>query len=291
MMMIAVVAFCGMDTILKLFSQRYPAMEVAALRGAASVPFMLLAVGVLGRFSDLKPVRMPMHLLRALLMLIVLGGFIYSVRVLSLAGAYSIFLAAPIIVTALSVPLLGEQVGWQRWVTVFVGLIGVITILHPSTSNFISLGALAALIAATGYAFNVIALRVLTRTDSTASVVFWMISLMTALAALIASPHWVPVRREDWLLLVGIGMFAAVGQHLLTEAFRNAPPSVVAPFEYTALLWGMLIDRVLWGVLPTPRLYIGGGIVIASGLYLIWQEHRMSAVPIAAETAASATPP
>ena len=163
--------------------------------------------------------------------------------------------------------------------------------LKPSASSLVSLGAVAALLSAAGYAFNSIALRIITRTDSTVSVTFWMISLMAVMALCLAAPHWTPIRSEDWLLLAAIGFFSAIAQHLLTEAFRNAAPSVVAPFEYTALLWGIGIDRVVWGVLPTSRVYIGGGIVIASGLYLIWREHVVRASPIAAETQAHSTQP
>jgi drug/metabolite transporter (DMT)-like permease len=290
-MLSAVAAFSVMDAVLKLLSQHYPPMEVVALRGASSIPFMLLPLIVMGRLGALRPVRLGMHMLRAVLMLLVLIAFVYAVRALSLADAYAIFLAAPLIVTALSVPLLGEHVGWRRWVAICVGLVGVITMLHPTASSLVSLGAVAALLSALGYAFNAIALRVITRTDTTASVVFWMIGLMTVLALVIAAPRWVPIRREDWTLLAAIGIFSSIAQHLLTEAFRSAPPSVVAPFEYTALLWGILIDRLVWGVFPTSRVYIGGGIVIASGLYLIWREHRTSGLPIAAETAAHTTQP
>ena len=119
----------------------------------------------------------------------------------------------------------------------------------------------------------------------------WMIGLMTVLALGLAAPSWVSIRSEDWILLAAIGVFSSIAQHLLTEAFRSAPPSVVAPFEYTALLWGILVDRVVWGVFPTSRVYIGGAIVIASGLYLIWREHLTSGPPIAAETAAHTTQP
>lgn len=290
-MLIAVAAFSGMDTLLKLLSEHYPPLQVVTLRGAASIPFMLLPLLVMGRLGSLKPVRLGMHLLRGLLMLLVLVTFVYAVRALSLANAYAIFLAAPLIVTALSVPLLGEHVGWRRWVAICFGLIGVVTMLHPSASSLVSLGAVAALISASGYAFNAIALRVITRTDTTVSVVFWMIGLMTVLSLLISLPGWVPIRSQDWILLAAIGVFSSIAQHLLTEAFRHAPPSVVAPFEYTALLWGILIDRVVWGVFPTSRMYIGGGIVIASGLYLIWREHLTRGPPIASETAAHTTQP
>ena len=290
-MVTAVAAFSGMDTLLKLLSEHYPPMQVVALRGAAAVPFMVLPLLVMGRLKALKPVRMGMHLLRALLQLFVLVTFVYAVRALSLADAYSIFLSAPLIVTALSVPLLGEHVGWRRWIAVCVGLVGVLTMLKPSATSLVSLGAVAALLSAAGYAFNSIALRIITRTDSTVSVTFWMISLMTVMALCVSAPQWTPIRGEDWLLLAAIGFFSAIAQHLLTEAFRNAAPSVVAPFEYTALLWGIGIDRVVWDVLPTSRVYIGGGIVIASGLYLIWREHVMRASPVAAETQAHSTQP
>jgi drug/metabolite transporter (DMT)-like permease len=290
-MLTAVAAFSGMDTLLKLLSEHYPPMQVVALRGVAAVPFMVLPLLAMGRLKALKPVRLGMHLVRALLQLFVLVSFVYAVRALSLADAYSIFLSAPLIVTALSVPFLGEHVGWRRWVAISVGLVGVLTMLKPSASSLVSLGAVAALLSAAGYAFNSIALRIITRTDSTVSVTFWMISLMSIMALCLCAPQWTPIRGEDWLLLAVIGFFSSIAQHLLTEAFRNAAPSVVAPFEYTALLWGIGIDRVVWDVLPTSRVYIGGGIVIASGLYLIWREHVMRAPPIAAETQAHSTQP
>lgn len=290
-MLIAVAAFSGMDALLKLLSAHYPPLEVVALRGAAAVPFMVIPLLLMGRVRLLKPVRMGMHFVRALLQLFVLITFVYGVRALSLADCYAIFLSGPLIVTALSVPLLGEHVGWRRWVAISIGLVGVLTMLKPSASSFVSLGAVAALLSATGYAFNAIALRIITRTDSTVSVTFWMISLMTVMALSLALPHWIAIRDQDWVLLAAIGLFSAIAQHLLTEAFRNAPPSVVAPFEYTALLWGIGIDRVVWAVFPTSRVYIGGGIVIASGLYLIWREHVRRALPIAAETAVHSTQP
>jgi drug/metabolite transporter (DMT)-like permease len=291
LMLTAVAAFSGMDTLLKLLSEHYPPMQVVALRGASAVPFMVLPLLVMGRLGALKPVRMGMHILRALLQLFVLVAFVYAVRALTLADAYAIFLSAPLIVTALSVPLLGEHVGWRRWVAICIGLVGVLTMLQPSASSLVSLGAVAAFLSAAGYAFNAIALRIVTRTDSTVSVTFWMISLMTAMALCLAAPQWTAIRNEDWVLLAAIGLFSTIAQHLLTEAFRNAAPSVVAPFEYTALLWGIIIDRVVWGVFPTSRVYIGGGIVIASGLYLIWREHVKRGMPIAAETQAHSTQP
>jgi drug/metabolite transporter (DMT)-like permease len=273
-MIAAVAVFSGMDALLKLLSTHYPAMEVAVLRGAASLPFMLVPLFLAGRWRDLKPRRFPMHLLRGVLSVVVLGGFIYAVRVLSLANAYAVFLSAPLLVTAFSVPLLKERADPRNWIAVLAGLAGVLTVLRPNASSLVTLGALAAFISAVAYALGAIAVRVLTRTDTTASVVFWTVSLMTLMAGAIAAPDWVPIERVHWRWIVALGVLAAIGQYLLTEAFRSAPPSVVAPFEYTSLLWGIAIDRVVWHVLPSLRVCVGGGIVIASGLYLVWHERR-----------------
>jgi drug/metabolite transporter (DMT)-like permease len=271
-MLMAVAAFAGMDSLLKLFSQHYPSMEVAFLRGLASLPFMALPALVRGRYRDLVPNRIWMHLLRGSLMVVMLGAFIYAVRTLSLASAYSIFLAEPLIVTALAALFLGDRVGWRNWIAISVGLVGVVVMLRPSASSFVTVGALAALVAALAYALSVIALRVIAHTDSTTSVIVWTVGLMTVITGLIAVRDWVPLAAEHWKWLVALGLFGAIGQHLLTEAFRSAPPAVVAPFEYTALLWGILIDWTVWNVLPAARVYVGGGIVMASGLYLIWHE-------------------
>jgi drug/metabolite transporter (DMT)-like permease len=276
-MIAAVATFSFMDALLKAFAARYPPMQVAALRGAVSLPFTLLPVLVAGRYSDLVPQRWPMHLLRGLLTIGVLSGFIYAVRVLSLANAYAVFLCAPLLVAALSVPLLGERISARNWVAIVVGLAGVLTMLRPRTSGLSSLGVLAALGGATAYALSAIAVRVLTRTESTVSVVFWAMSVMTVCTATLAVPGWVPIAPAHWTWLLALGVLAATAQYLLTEAFRSAPPSVVSPFEYTALLWGILIDRVVWHVLPSLRMVLGGGVVIASGLYLIWHERTRQA--------------
>jgi drug/metabolite transporter (DMT)-like permease len=271
-MIAAVAVFSFMDGVLKFFAMRYPPMEVAALRGATSLPFTLAPVLIAGRWRDLIPRRWPMHLLRGTLNVVVIGGFVLAVRSLSLANAYSVFLSAPLLVAALSVPLLRERLDWRNWLAILVGLAGVMVMLRPSTSGLASLGAVAALVGATAYALSGIAVRVLTRTDTTVSVVFWTISLMTVFTSLMAAPGWVPIAHDHWKWLLALGVLAATGQYLLTEAFRSAPPSVVSPFEYTALLWGIGIDRVVWQVLPSARVCLGGGVVIASGLYLIWRE-------------------
>lgn len=289
-MLAAVAIFSFMDAVLKMLAARYPPMQVAALRGATSLPFTLAPVLFARRYADLRAHRIRMHLLRGSLSVLVLGGFILAVRELSLANAYALFLSAPLMVAALSVPLLREHVDWPRWIAILVGLGGVAAMLRVSASGLGMLGALAALGSAFAYALSALTVRVMTRSETTVSVVFWAVGVMTVISTLIALPHWVPVGRSDFKWLAALGLLAAVGQYLLTEAFRRAPPSVVAPFEYTTLLWGVGFDRLIWNVLPAPRVWAGGAVVIASGLYLIWRERaaagRMSrAAPAAAATA------
>jgi drug/metabolite transporter (DMT)-like permease len=269
-MIVAVAAFALMDAVLKYLTAFYPPLEVACLRGATSLPFTVVPLLLARRLRDLAPRRWPMHLLRGLLSVGVLGGFTYAVNALSLADAYSVFLSAPLMVAALSVPLLHEHIEWRNWVAIAVGLGGVLVMLRPSASGLQSYGALAALAGALCYAFSSLAVRVMTRSETTVSVVFWTIALMSIFTGALAAPHWVRLSAAHWKWLLALGVLAAFGQHLLTEAYRAAPPSLVAPFEYTALPWGVLIDRVFWHVSPSARVYLGGGIVIVTGLYLMW---------------------
>jgi len=281
-MLIAVGSFAGLDTFLKLLSQHYPTIQVVAMRGAASLPFLVLPALFMGNARELKPVRWGWHLFRGFLQVALLGTFIYALRQLSLADTYAIFLCAPLIVTALSVPVLKEHVGWRRWIAIAVGMCGVLVMLRPSGSNLVTVGALAALLSAAMYATTVITVRMLTRTETPASITLWPMAILTILTTLYAAPNWVGIRFEHWGWLIGTGAVGALGTRMLTEAFRFAPASVVAPFEYTALLWGVAIDWFLWNTLPSLRVWLGGAVVISSGLYLILRERQIRLAALSA---------
>jgi drug/metabolite transporter (DMT)-like permease len=278
-MLAAVTAFSVMDVTMKRLVETYPAMQVTFLRGAASLPFLLGATALFGRWSDLRPRRWQLHIVRGLLSVSTLWFFIWAVGQLSLADTYTIFMSAPLLITALSVPMLGEHVGWRRWVAVLVGLVGVLFVLKPSGTGFGTLGGLAALASAVGYALNAITIRVLTRTDTSAATVLWSLVLMTAISGVASVGAWVPLHSEHWLLIAGMGLTGAFGQYFITEAFRHAPPPVVAPLEYTALAWGVLFDWVIWLTAPGARMLIGAAIIVASGLYVIQRERATAAAP------------
>ena len=271
-MLFAVALFSLMDAGLKLLSSQYPAFQVAAMRGAASLPFVLAWALATTGLRPLLRVRWPLHLLRGVLGVAMMWGFVYALRTLPLSTAYSIFFVAPLLITALSVPFLGEQVGPRRWIAIAIGLVGVLVVLRPTGDGVLTVAGLAVLLAALGYAVSAITVRVLARTDSTQAMVVWLMAMMAFGAGAFAWPDWVPLRGEHAWLIVGIGLAGALGQYAITEAFRLGQASLLAPLEYTALLWGVLLDLTIWGVLPDGVTWVGSAIIIASGLYLLRRE-------------------
>ena len=272
LMLIAVGTFSLMDAGLKQLSVHYPPFQVAALRGASSLPLVLAWALATTGVAPLLRVRWPLHLLRGAMGITMMASFVYALRTLPLATAYSIFFVAPLLITALSVPLLGEHVGPRRWSAIAVGLLGVLVLLRPTGAGMMSMAALAVLLAAVMYAISAITVRWIARTDSTQAMVVWAMTAMAAGAGLLAWPHWVPIRSEHIGLICGVGIAGALGQYAITEAFRLGEASLIAPLDYTALVWGVILDATLWGVLPDAITWLGAAIIIASGLYLLRRE-------------------
>jgi drug/metabolite transporter (DMT)-like permease len=153
-------------------------------------------------------------------------------------------------------------------------LIGVLVILRPTGAGVVSLAGLAVLGAALGYAISALTVRVVARSDSTQAMVFWMTALLGLGAGILSLPEWTPLLREHWRPIGVIALAGSIAQYAVTEAFRHGEASVVAPFEYTALLWGMALDALLWQLLPQPHMLLGATIVIAAGVFLIRREHK-----------------
>lgn len=271
-MLCAVAVFALMDACLKQLSSHYPPFQVAALRGASSLPFVLAWALLRGGVQPLLRVRWPLHLLRGVLGIMMMASFVYGVHRLPLSTAYSIFFVAPLLITALSVPILGERVGPRRWTAIGIGLIGVLVVLRPTGQGVLSLAGMAVLVSALGYAVSAITVRVLARTDSTQAMTVWLMILMAIGAGLLAWPQWQPLQMPHAGLILALGLLGALGQVLITEAFRTGEASMIAPLEYSALLWGVLLDATLWHVLPDGVTWIGAGIIIASGVYLLRRE-------------------
>jgi drug/metabolite transporter (DMT)-like permease len=275
-MLVAVATFSMMDVAMKRLVESYPPIQVTFLRGISSLPILFLIAGCFGQWRDLIPQRWVLHLVRGLISVLVLWLFVYSVKLLSLSDAYAIFMSAPLLITALSVPMLRERVGWRRWLAVVVGLVGVLIILKPSGDAWISLGGLAALAAAVGYALNAITIRILSYSDSASATIVWPLVILTAVSGGVAVGVWTPVRWEHAGWIAVLGITGAAAQHAITYAFRRAAPATLAPLEYTALAWAMIYDYVLWSTSPSARMLGGASIIVASGLYVFRRERRRS---------------
>ena len=203
-MLLAMAMFSFMDTGLKLLSPHYPAIQVAAMRALSSLPLVIAYVAWRGAFGTLLQVRWPLHLLRGVLGIGMLSLFAFGLRDLPLSEAYSIVFVAPVIITILSVPILGERVERARWIAIAVGLSGVLVVLRPSGDGLFTLGGLAILGAALCYSISAITVRIVGRTDSSESQVFWVMTMVGLGAGAMAAPGWVAIRPEDAWVLLGV---------------------------------------------------------------------------------------
>jgi drug/metabolite transporter (DMT)-like permease len=280
-MVAAVFVFSIMDSLMKRLSAHYGPLQISCLRCISSWLFLLLPITWQRSWVSLRPSNPPLHLFRAVLGIAMLGSFVFAVHRLSLAQTYSLFLAAPLLMTALSVPVHGEKVTGKRWLAIIVGLSGVLVILQPwGKGSFSMIAAAAGAVATICYSLSALTVRTLGRGNSSMSMVFWYLLLVSIGSGVLAIGEWHPVPVSDWGWLIGIGLTGALGQMWLTDAFRRAPPSVVGPFEYTAILWAFAIDWIFWSASPSLSLVIGACIVIASGIVVILDERRLAGLAL-----------
>jgi len=275
--------FSCMDALLKALAGTYPPFQVTALRGLSAMP--LVCIYVLWRrelgvvFS--RHLRWRLHLLRGVITVLMLALFTFGLKTLGLAEAYTLTFVAPLIITMLSVPILKEIVPPRHWVAIAVGMGGVVVALRPDQSAFLSVGAVAVLVAAVCYALSNVVGRVISRTEPSATLVFWTTASMALGGSLLSAAQWVDILPAHWPLLVGLAVTGFLGQLAIVEAFRHSQASAVAPFEYSALAWAVALDWVFWRAVPDVYTLAGGAIIIASGIYLIRREAPRAMVVVA----------
>lgn len=203
---------------------------------------------------------------------------------LPLVDATAISFAAPLITVAFAAIFLGERVRIYRWSAVAIGFIGVLVMLWPhfdfahlmvAGSTATAIGAACAMASAFTSAGSVIQTRLLTSTESTSSIVFYF-SLICALAGLLTWPlGWITPDSRQLVLLIALGVLGGLAHIFLTESYRHATASTIAPFDYTTMLWAFVLGYVLFGEVPTKYVFIGATIVAAAGLFVIWRERQL----------------
>ena len=263
-----------MDACAKLLGEGYAISQIILFRnGVGALAVLLFVLAKDGGVQRLRAHRIGLLTLRTIFGLG--AGFLFftGLRYLPLADAFAIAFTAPLFITALSVPLLGEQVGVRRWGAVIVGFIGVLIVIQPGTSSF-RIEALLPLGAALCYALTMLVSRRLTWELSTSAILFWP-SLGAALAALILMPsEWQTPSPTDLGVFLFMGLIGTLGMSLIVQGYRFAPASVIAPFDYSAMIWAVLLGWIIWSDLPGPEVWLGASVLIGSGLYILHRETR-----------------
>ena len=230
------------------------------------------------------------HVLRAAIGLLMMFGVGECFRELQLADAYAIFFAAPLLITLLSGPILGEKAGPYRLAAAAVGFIGVLIVLQPGMhSQLISYGAGMAMVSVVAYSFMALLLRRTGHHDGTTAIAFWFVALVGLGAGLFSILTWKPIQWEHWPWLVLLAVTGTFGQLMLTGAFKRASVAVIAPIDYTHMIWAVIYGYLFWGSLPGVGTWVGTAVIVSSGLYIIFREHRIKRRQQAAVASSSLT--
>lgn len=266
------VAFLALnDALGKVLTDRYDPAQIIFLRNLIVLPVIAVAILVVRGRSALGSKHMQLHALRGLLMVVAIYLFFTGLAFVPLTEATALVFAAPIFVTALSVPLLGETVGWRRWGAIILGFVGVLILVQPGGPTF-QAASLLPVGAAFLYALFMISARWIGRSEGLWTMMFFVVLFPMVYAAPLALWAWRPVQVGDYQLFVGMAICGNVGITLVGQAFRMAPAAVVAPFNYTALVWTMVLGFLIWGNTPTLWTIAGALAIVASGVTIALRE-------------------
>ncbi len=261
----------SLDLAAKKLLETYPIEQFVFLRSVFGVLIFLLTARWYGGYSALRTRRWGWHALRTALSVGAMFGFFYGLANMPLVNALTIAFVAPLIVTALSQPFLGEHVGWRRWLAVVAGFIGVLIVLRPGPGMFTP-AATGVLIAAACWAMMMMTARKLAATESSFSLAFYIMSGPLIVSAFMLPDNYVAPDAFGWLLFVTAGACSAIAWVGMVGGYRRAPPVVLAPFEYTALVGAAIAGYLIWGEVPDRWVVTGGSIIIASGIFIVYRE-------------------
>jgi drug/metabolite transporter (DMT)-like permease len=269
--MLGVVSGLGLDLCAKWLLADYSLPQFVFLRSIFGVSFFLLTARFYGGFGSLKTKRWKWHLFRTLLATGAMFGFFYGLSRMPLVNALTIAFTAPLFVTGLSVPFLGEHVGWRRWMAVIVGFIGVLIVLRPGTGMFTP-AAIGVIIAALCYAGLALTARKLAATESSFSLAVYVVTGPFLVSSTLIAGNYTAPDANGWFLFVLAGMCSALAWVGIVGGYRRAPPAMLAPFEYTALIGAAIAGYLIWDEVPDLWVVAGGLVIIGSGLFIVHRE-------------------
>jgi drug/metabolite transporter (DMT)-like permease len=282
---LSALAFTLMSAGVKTVSADYPTGELVFFRSAfALVPLIVWLAWQGDLINAVRTSNIAGHLLRGLIGTCGMFASFVALSYLPLPDAVAIGYAAPLITVVLAAVVLKETVRAYRWTAVVIGFIGVLIMLTPHLNASAvarglaagpAVGVLFALFSAFCAAGATIQVRRLTQTEKTGAIVLYFSLMTTALGLATVVLGWRLPDLSDFSLLVLTGILGGVGQILITQSYRYADTSLLAPFEYTTMIWALLTGWFLFGQLPQTAVVVGGIIVSAAGVFVVWRERRL----------------
>jgi len=271
-LLLGVAGGLGLDLCAKGILASYSLEQFVFLRSFIGLVIFTLIGRQFGGLKSLKTSKWPWHLLRTLLATGAMFGFFFGLSRMPLVDALTLAFTAPLMVTALSVPMLGEHVGWRRWTAVSIGFIGVLIILRPG-SDSLSFASIAVLFAAFCYACMAITSRKLSTTESSYALsIYVIVGPMLMALVLFGEDSWQVPDRNGWLLFGLAGVCSVIAWIGIVGGYRRASPALLAPFEYIALIGGAIAGYLIWDEVPDRWVALGATIIIASGLFVVYRE-------------------
>jgi drug/metabolite transporter (DMT)-like permease len=270
--------FACMDAGSKQLAESYPIVQILWLRFASLLAIAAWLARRSGGNAALRSRHFWLQGTRSLLLVVEIGLFILTITRMPLANAHAILAVTPLLVTALSVPLLGERVGVRRWSAIAVAFIGMLIILRPGLA-VVQPAALLALLCALMFALYQILTRIVSRGDSPMTTLFYTAVVGTVGLTAIGPFYWTTPDARGWALFALVACLGASGHFLLIKALQLAPASVLQPFSYTTLISATVVGFVVFGNLPDLATVAGATIIAASGIYSFARERMRQAAP------------
>ncbi len=250
-------------------------VEIVFFRQLLAIAPVLALVLIGPGLASLKTQRPWLHASRTVVGTTGMMLNFLTLTLLPLAETQAIWFATPLFATILSAMILREAVGLHRWSAVALGFVGVLIVVQPQSGHLPILGAVTGLVAALLTAFVTILLRQLGRTEPALTTVFWFFTISSVPLAFVMPWFLQPHPPEVWALLALMGLVGGLGQVALTLSLQHAPVSTLAPVDYASLIWSTLFGVWLFAEIPTVWTWLGAPLIVASGLYIVWREHRL----------------
>ena len=277
LMIITTIVFASQDGLSKYLATEYNVYMVVMIRYWFFAAFVIsMSSRRTGGIKRVAKTKSPiLQIFRSVILVAEMCITILAFTLLGLAETHAIFASYPLIIAMLSGPILGEYVGWRRWLAISVGFIGILIILNPGNGIF-SPYALVPLAGAILFALYGLLTRYVGQYDNSSTSFFWTGVVGSIAMTVVGLNFWDPVSKSDWSVMLLLSASGVVGHYLLIKCYEVAEASAVQPFAYLQLIWASMIGIIIFGEQITTNVLIGACIIVGAGLFTLWRERKVS---------------